>query len=112
MPEGKHSNAPQGLRSETATANDGRVTWPVLALAATALMLGVFNAAHHLALNEQLLLSGAVLVGGSVLTALATVWNWVAGLQAEKQRLEQVLASRPADDAQADSKRHDGDAGP
>lgn len=85
-----HENNPIN-RPGPVTANDAQVTWPLLALAAAALMLGVFNAAHHLALNEQLLLSGFVLVVGTLCAVCAVAWNMLTGLRAENQRLTASL---------------------
>ena len=39
-------------RADPVTANDGDITWIMLGLAVAALMFGLFNAAHRLALND------------------------------------------------------------
>jgi signal transduction histidine kinase/CheY-like chemotaxis protein len=82
-------------RLDPVTADDVHLTWPVLILATAALMFGVFNAAHHLALNEQLLLSGIVLVFGTLVAGCALAWNMTTSLRAENQRLKANLAAQP-----------------
>ena len=105
MPEGKIQVSKPELRPEQVTANDARVTWPLLALAGGALMVGVFNAAHQVATNEQLVLAGAILVAGTVVTALAVMWNWGTGLKAEKQQLAHALDTLQNTETPADHKR-------
>ena len=105
MPEGKIQVSKPELRPEQITANDARVTWPLLALAGGALMVGVFNAAHQVATNEQLVLAGAILVVGTVITAFAVMWNWGTGLKAEKQQLAHALDTLQNMEAPADHKR-------
>lgn len=78
-------------RAPTATAQDGLVTWPLLALAASALMFSVFNTAHRLAAEEQLFWAASILVLGTLVTAIAVMWNVHATLRAEYQRLRQVM---------------------
>jgi signal transduction histidine kinase/CheY-like chemotaxis protein len=76
------------LRPDHVTASDGDVTWIMLGLATAALMFGVFKAAHHLALNEQLVLAGCMLVAGTLTITFALMWNIVASLRAENQQLK------------------------
>jgi signal transduction histidine kinase/DNA-binding NarL/FixJ family response regulator len=80
-------------RAASATAHDGLVTWPLLALAAAALMFSVINTAHRLAAEEQLFWAASILVLGTLVTAIALMWNVNASLRAENQRLKQVAAS-------------------
>lgn len=80
-------------RAPTATAQDNLVTWPLLALAAAALMFSVFNTAHRLAAEEQLFWAASILVLGTLVTAIAVMWNVNASLRAKYQRLIQVSAS-------------------
>ena len=105
MPKGTHHTAKPELRPELVTANDARMTWPLLALAGGALMVGVFNAAHQVAINEQLLLAGAILVAGTVVTAFAVMWNWGTELRAEKQQLTHALQLLQNSETPADHKR-------
>jgi signal transduction histidine kinase/CheY-like chemotaxis protein len=74
-------------RLQPVTAQDGQVTWLVLALAAAALMFSVFNTAHRLAADEQLFLAACMLVLGTLVTAFAVMWNMMATLRAENERL-------------------------
>jgi signal transduction histidine kinase/DNA-binding response OmpR family regulator len=78
------------------TAQDGQVTWPLLAVAAMALMFSVVNTAHRLASDEQLFLAGSVLVLGTLITAVALMWNKLATLKAEYDQL--LLRSKTRDD--------------
>jgi signal transduction histidine kinase/DNA-binding response OmpR family regulator len=106
MPQGTSSSEPQDeLRRDTVTAQEGSVTWPLLALAASALMVGVFNAAYGLATNEQLFLAGGVLVAGTLLTVFAVMWNWLAAARAENQRLAILLAEQSAKPNHPDTER-------
>ncbi len=90
--------------SAPVTANDGRMTWPVLVLAAVVLMAGVVRTAQQLALNEQLLLAGACLVGGTLLSALGLTWNLLSGARAQNQlllsRQHPMLSTETAPDIQ------------
>ncbi len=92
-------------RSNTITANDGSVAWPLLAVAAMAMMLGVFRAAHQLALNEQLMLSAALLVGGTLFAACVVMWNVLTAARAENECLKSALAARPNHESIADTRR-------
>jgi signal transduction histidine kinase/CheY-like chemotaxis protein len=92
-------------RLDPVTADDVHLTWPVLILATAALMFGVFNAAHHLVLNEQLLLSGVVLVFGTMVAGCALAWNMMTSLQAENQRLKASLAAQPDATQVSDTRR-------
>jgi signal transduction histidine kinase/CheY-like chemotaxis protein len=78
-------------RTPLATANDGLVTWPLLALAAAALMFSVLNTAHRLAAEDQFFWAASILILGTLVTAVAVMWNWNATLRAENQRLKQAL---------------------
>lgn len=80
-------------RAASATAHDGLVTWPLLALAAAALMFSVFNTAHRLVAEEQVFWAASILVLGTLVTAIALMWNVNATLRAENQRLKQVTVS-------------------
>lgn len=80
-------------RASSATAHDGLVTWPLLALAAAALMFSVINTAHRLAAEDQLFWAASILVLGTLVTAIALMWNLNATLRAENQRLKQVTPS-------------------
>ena len=75
-------------RAASATAHDGLVTWPLMAIAAVALMFSVFNTAIRLAADEQLFWAASVLVLGTLVTAVAVMWNLNATLRAENQRLK------------------------
>jgi signal transduction histidine kinase/CheY-like chemotaxis protein len=86
-PAETHSTLHPDDRANTFTANDGQVTWPLLALSAIALMLSVFNMAHRLARDEQLFLAGLILVLGTLFTAMALMWNKLATLKAEHHQL-------------------------
>ncbi len=83
-------------RADPVTANDGDITWIMLGLAVAALMFGLFNAAHRLALNEQLILAGVVLVAGTLTITFALLWNIVTALRAENQLLK-LQATHPSD---------------
>ncbi len=76
-------------RAASVTAHDGLVTWPLLALAAAALMFSVFNTAHRLVAEEQVFWAASILVLGTLVTAIAVMWNVNATLRAENQRLKQ-----------------------
>jgi signal transduction histidine kinase/CheY-like chemotaxis protein len=92
-------------RSEAATAHDTHMTWPLLVLAASALMFSVFNTAHRLAAEEQLFWAASILVLGTVFTAIAVVWNMVASLRAENQRLKQATAASTTQVSDAESRK-------
>jgi signal transduction histidine kinase/CheY-like chemotaxis protein len=108
MSTGITPQQPQISRLQThaapVTANDGGVTWPVLMLAAVVLMTGVFRIAHALALNEQFILAGAFLIGGTLLSALGVMWNVLSGTRAQNQLLRsqkhQVYREENAPDTQ------------
>lgn len=80
-------------RATSATAHDGLVTWPLVALAASALMFSVLNTAHRLAAEEQLFWAATILVLGTLVTAVAVMWNLNATLRAENQRLKKMSAT-------------------
>ena len=92
-------------RAPSATAHDGLVTWPLLALAAAALMFSVFNTAHRLAAEEQLFWAASILVLGTLVTAIAVMWNLNATLRAENQRLKKAAASSKPSMPVAESRR-------
>jgi signal transduction histidine kinase/CheY-like chemotaxis protein len=87
------------------TANDGQLTWPVLVLAAVVLMVGVIRIAHQLALQEQLILAGAALIGGSMLSALGVMWNVLTSTRAQNQHLHAVKAVPSLTHSAPDTKR-------
>jgi signal transduction histidine kinase len=105
MPKGKPEHLPHDVRSDPVTAQDGRVTGPVLILAALALGFGLLKAAHELAQNEQLMLSAVLLVGGTLLGTVAVLWNWATHLRAEVQMRSQDVSPTTAPAAEPDSRR-------
>jgi signal transduction histidine kinase/CheY-like chemotaxis protein len=103
------SQAAHPLRRATdtapVTANDGGMTWPVLVLAAVVLMVGVIRAAHQLALEQQLILAGAALVAGTLLSALGVMWNLLSNTRAQNQHLQSREQALQAKDNTPDTKR-------
>lgn len=87
------------------TADDAEMTWPVLVLAAVVLMVGVIRLAHQLALNEQLILAGAALVSGTLLSALGVMWNLLTSTRAQNQLLRGRRLSAHVKDNAPDTTR-------
>jgi signal transduction histidine kinase/CheY-like chemotaxis protein len=86
-------------RSTIVTAQEGRLTWAMLGLAAVVFILGVFKSAHTLAVNDQSVMAGAALVFGTLLSTSILMWNWVASLRAENQRLKNRVQYEDAPDS-------------
>lgn len=89
------TNITAEVQSTSATAHDTHVTWPLLMVSAGALMFSVFNTAHRLVGDEQLILAAATLVLGTLMTSIAIMWNKMASLQAENQRLKHTSENIP-----------------
>jgi signal transduction histidine kinase/CheY-like chemotaxis protein len=109
MSSNHQNNAPHPLRRATdtapVTANDERMTWPVQVLAAVVLMVGVIRTAHQLALSEQLLLAGAALIGGTMLSALGVMWNLLSSTRAQNQHMQSTKSVSQSHTAAPDTKR-------
>jgi signal transduction histidine kinase/CheY-like chemotaxis protein len=101
--------APHPMRRATdtapVTANDERMTWPVQVLAAVVLMVGVIRTAHQLALNEQLILAGSALIGGTMLSALGVMWNLLSSTRAQNQHMQSTKPAAHPNTATPDTKR-------
>jgi signal transduction histidine kinase/CheY-like chemotaxis protein len=95
----------QDHKPEPVTAADAQVTRPLLVVLVTTLMVSVFNAAHKLAANEQLLVAAAVLVAGTLFAGFAIGWNWLAAVRAENQRLQAKLAAQAETESRHDALR-------
>jgi signal transduction histidine kinase/CheY-like chemotaxis protein len=78
---------------------------PLHIAAALLLVVGLFRAAHHLALDQQLLFAGVVLVAGTLLANFALTWNSLARLRAENEALRRQLSARPPAAPHSDVKR-------
>jgi signal transduction histidine kinase/CheY-like chemotaxis protein len=91
---------------QTLDANDERAMARPLHLAAALLLIvGLFRAAHDLALDQQLLFAGVVLVAGTLLANFAFTWNALARLNAENHALRKQLSTRPETQPNSDVKR-------
>jgi signal transduction histidine kinase/CheY-like chemotaxis protein len=97
-------DAQQPVTANTVTNSEASAKWPVLALALAMLLFGVFKVAHQLALNEQLLLAGVLLVLTSMLAVGALAWNRITSLKAENQSLQNTLAHQSKSVSLADTR--------
>jgi signal transduction histidine kinase/CheY-like chemotaxis protein len=97
-------DAQQPVTANTVTNSEASAKWPVLALALAVLLFGVFRVAHELALNEQLLLAGVLLVTASMLAVAALAWNRITSLKAENQSLQNTIAHQSKSVSLADTR--------
>jgi len=103
------AHQPPQERSESITAQDGHIMWPVVIAVSIVLGYHVVRAALRLVAQDQLFLAGIAIACGTLLMACIVMWNWVASMRAQIQLNRIKLNATPESEriiaAQRDSKR-------